>query len=221
VEPEHPLTAVVINSAHQERLLAIQAPADLDSGLYAFERFPQLNEEALQGWIARLVSAYRVGELSARQSERLGALVLRKKWVGAAHALRAAMSRRDFAPALRECISLFGFVDRFSIRLVLGGKEKSARDLEEFWEELEAELSSVYPHGPTDQKVWSRAGGDESKLDTHGNGRRQWIAAIHVLQRGGGGKHFGIRKLLSTACSDFHRNQRLSLLDRYAREHDL
>jgi Effector-associated domain 1 len=218
--PEDALANIVFHTPHLQRLLAVDAAHDVAAGIHAFENFSQLDEAALQLWIDNLTRAHRVPELSDFDAKRLGVLVRAKRWTGAAQALRSGLARRrDLAPAIRECLPLFGLIDRILLRATLPGRWQP--DIGEFWEALELELVAAYPHGPSEGKLWSRAGGDESVLDRGGNGRQQWHAAINLLRRGTGGKNFGVRKLLVVACSDFRRNDKLSVLEKCAEKLNL
>jgi len=71
------------------------------------------------------------------------------------------------------------------------------------WARFEAALIDVYPMGPRDQEVWSRAGGDLSRLQLQGSGVAAWHAALKVLRNGGGGKDITVDSLLKVALTDF------------------
>lgn len=68
-------------------------------------------------------------------------------------------------------------------------------------------FASLYPAGPTDSEVWSRAGGDIATLKLGLSGRAAWHAAIRMLQQGGGGKEITLETLVQTALIDFPNNQ--------------
>ncbi|WP_202966752.1 caspase family protein [Cupriavidus sp. IDO] len=53
------------------------------------------------------------------------------------------------------------------------------------WSVLEEVLVELYPFGPRDQEVWSRAGGDLSRLQFHPTGQAAWHAALRTLKLGG------------------------------------
>jgi hypothetical protein len=73
--------------------------------------------------------------------------------------------------------------------------------------EVESVLSLLYPAGPNQDELWSRAGGDLASLNLTGNGKAQWHRAIKLLIQGGGTT--SLRKLLETACSDYPHNTEL------------
>jgi hypothetical protein len=78
--------------------------------------------------------------------------------------------------------------------------------------ELEEKLLDLYPFGPQDQEVWSRASGDLSRLQFHPTGQAAWHAALRTLKLGGGGRSINFGNLLRTAKKDFSNNLRLATL---------
>lgn len=107
----------------------------------------------------------------------------------------------------------------FAIALSQGGK-KSLRNSEstpttkkeDYWSILEKVLVEVYPFGPRDQEVWSRAGGDLSRLQLDQSGQAAWHAALRTLKQGGGGKAVSFESLLEIAKDDFPNHADLSML---------
>jgi hypothetical protein len=106
----------------------------------------------------------------------------------------------------------------FAIALNQGGKkspegvEKIPAPQENPWFVLENVLVDLYPLGPRDQEVWSRAGGDLSRLQFHPTGQAAWHAAVRTLKQGGGGQNITFDTLVKTAREDFSNNPRLSAL---------
>ncbi len=72
----------------------------------------------------------------------------------------------------------------------------------------------LYPHGPEDQQIWPRSGGDISTIDTNQTGRSQWGYAIQLLRKGGGGMDISALTLLKTMKEDYPNNDNLNLLDK-------
>ena len=101
-----------------------------------------------------------------------------------------------------------------------GGRGKSlpssngapTNNKEDPWSLFERVLIEVYPLGPRDQEVWSRAGGDLSRLQLHNSGQAAWHAALRTLKQGGGGKAISFESLLETAKDDFPNHAGLSML---------
>ncbi len=107
----------------------------------------------------------------------------------------------------------------FAVALSQGGK-KSPYDPETTptaqeeapWSVLEKVLVELYPFGPKDQEVWSRAGGDLSRLQFHPTGHAAWHAALRTLKQGGGGTSINFGSLLKTAKEDFSNHSQLAIL---------
>lgn len=107
----------------------------------------------------------------------------------------------------------------FAVALSQGGKKSphspeatpTVQD-EVPWSRLEEILVELYPFGPRDQEVWSRAGGDLSRLQFHHTGQAAWHAALRTLKQGGGGRSINFGSLLSTAKEDFSNHPQLAML---------
>lgn len=107
----------------------------------------------------------------------------------------------------------------FAVALSQGGKKSPASitvaptaEGEDPWTVLETILVELYPFGPRDQEVWSRAGGDLSRLQFHPAGQAAWHAALRTLKQGGGGKNINFDTLLKKAKEDFSNHTQLSRL---------
>ncbi|MGO4519015.1 caspase family protein [Dyella sp. 2RAF44] len=107
----------------------------------------------------------------------------------------------------------------FAVALSQGGKKStwsteatSTAHKEDPWSVLEGALIELYPFGPRDQEVWSRAGGDLSRLQNHSTGQAAWHAALRTLKHGGGGGSINFRNLLKIAKEDFSNHPQLSML---------
>ncbi|WP_115511687.1 caspase family protein [Xanthomonas arboricola] len=107
----------------------------------------------------------------------------------------------------------------FAVALSQGGKKApcspetapSAKK-DESWSVLEKLLIELYPFGPKEQEVWSRAGGDLSRLQFHPSGQATWHAALRTLKQGGGGRNINFGSLLRTAKEDFSNHVQLAML---------
>ena len=100
----------------------------------------------------------------------------------------------------------YNLEDNFPIALDAGGAIKGPskpNPLAANTRELSSIFSDLYPSGPTDQAIWSRAGGDLSRLQLSGNGRSMWFSALKVLSLGGGGASISLDMLVDTALEDF------------------
>jgi hypothetical protein len=81
------------------------------------------------------------------------------------------------------------------------------------WDQFESILSELYPLGPTDQEIWTRAGGDLSRLKLQQSGRVSWFSSLLYLRQGGGDQR-GRERLIGTALRDFPNHPGLKALSR-------
>lgn len=77
--------------------------------------------------------------------------------------------------------------------------------------ELEDLMVTLFPRGPTDREIWSRAGGELSSLSLGSTGRAAWHAALRTLSLGGGGA-ITVDSLLREAATEFGNNPQLRSL---------
>lgn len=80
------------------------------------------------------------------------------------------------------------------------------------WSQLEQCLIELFPTGPREQELWTRAGGDLSKLQLYGSGQATWHAALRTLKQGGGGKNISFGSLVAAAKEDFPNHQLMTSL---------
>lgn len=108
----------------------------------------------------------------------------------------------------------------FAIALSQGGKKSalptnligSSGPQQEPWAALESALIELYPFGPRDQEIWSRAGGDLSRLEFHSTGQAAWHSALRKLKQGGGGRSITFEALLNASLEDFANHSTLAAI---------
>jgi nucleoside phosphorylase len=85
----------------------------------------------------------------------------------------------------------------------------------EFDKDAFAEIAEeLYPLGPNDNQLWSRAGGSLALLIPGQSGRAAWYSAIRLLLLGGGGPDITLAKLIDVMSNEHPRNVRLSAFRR-------
>lgn len=77
--------------------------------------------------------------------------------------------------------------------------------------EVEDLMVALYPQGPTDREIWSRAGGDLASLRAASTGRAAWHASLRTLSFGGGGA-ITVDSLLKEAATEYGNNPNLRRL---------
>lgn len=94
----------------------------------------------------------------------------------------------------------------------------TAMNENQFWETLEQAAAELYPKGPEDAAIWSRAGGDLSLLTLSTSPRGAWHNALRTLKFNGGGASISKVRLLEKMISDFATNEQLKALLKSAKE---
>lgn len=87
---------------------------------------------------------------------------------------------------------------------------KTPAKADDIWKCLERILPELYPDGPTDERIWARAGGDQSRLPSARTGRTRWFEALKILRLGGGGKDFSVEQLTAAVLEDFPHHLELA-----------
>ena len=88
----------------------------------------------------------------------------------------------------------------------------------DFWEDLGEVMPELYPLGPLDSEIWSRSGGDPSRLRTATTPRASWFSALKTLRQGGGGDGITAVSLIAAALDDYPQHYRLQTLRARAQE---
>ena len=109
--------------------------------------------------------------------------------------------------------------DNFPVALERGGVKSHTlqpKPVSPFslWNELEQLLPDLYPSGPLEQEVWTRAGGDPSRLHHNDMGRTLWLKALRTLRLGGGGIAISGQSLVTSALQDYPHHPSLLALQK-------
>lgn len=76
------------------------------------------------------------------------------------------------------------------------------------WRSLWELLARLFPNGPNDGQLWTRAGGDAARLARNAVARTEWFEALQLMRKGGGGS-ITLRTLLEEALADFPQQAEL------------
>lgn len=101
--------------------------------------------------------------------------------------------------------------DNFPLALFMGGaksavnatSQRQGSASSDDGRKVERLFAKLYPTGPGDSEIWSRAGGDMSTLKAGLSGKAAWHAAIKLLEQGGGGREITLATLLVAVGEDF------------------
>ena len=197
--PEAPLEQAIMTSPNLWSILErtsvpVEARLAIVSGLQSF------SEERFITWLNILTAAQ---QLSHSASEQLGTLVTSRHWARAAKYLSDRLADRpDIKPGLRLCAGLLSVYTRWKLGITkLSAAEK--------WKAFEDEARELYPSGPDDDELWSRAGGKNSDLPgQYQNGATRWHTALNSVRSGGRPTAPDLLKIMS---QDFPTNEKLRL----------
>lgn len=190
-------------------------------------------ESLAQGVGRALIASCRAGEESAvfpseRNSVFTGALLAGLRGASAVrndgyvrvldlfHYLSQEVPK--LAQAQHPVLKVRDMQDNFAIALDRGGQAKTQTHpvrmppkSDDWWDRFEAVLIDLYPSGPEQDSIWSRAGGQLSRLPRERSGLAAWHAAIRMARQGGGGA--SAEALLTVARADYPGNLALQALD--------
>ena len=197
--PEGPLqTAILASDKVEATLNGLDRPPLANAiGIVA-----ALNEYGEQGFLRLIENVFlRTTALGTVEAQRIGSLVLERRWRAVAAALVAQCERGrvDVTPALRVCYDMLNVWDRFRLRLT------PVSEVEK-WEGLLELASELYPAGPDDGGLWERAGGNDADLPSKGDGRTRWRRAVRNIRNGRGPTPL---VLLTRMSEDFPNNERI------------
>lgn len=182
-----------------------------------YRRFDNLNQDRFEGDLIAIQGNNR--KINYIDSVSIGKLISDRGWSRSAGRLAddvLSYDRKDMIPAVNQFSHLLGYYDR--ARGWLSGKLEATEIHEvEWWEIFEETLSDLYPSGPQDDEIWSRAKGRKAVLDYNGKGFQRWHSALDDLRKGSGGKNISARKLLNETLKDYPENKYLNLLDGLAK----
>ncbi|CAM5478971.1 GAP1-N1 domain-containing protein [Sphingobium scionense] len=199
---EAPLTDRILVDARLGQLLDRVTARGIAEGLRVVDALGGLDASRFRTWILTAVRSRR--PLNSADAELIGRALAtrRRRDIVSDFVAFYRGGRGDLAPALRHCIDLIGFWDRMFLGL-------SSVSSAEKWDSLVELAAELYPKGPDQEALWSRAGGRDSDLRHHGTGKERWHSALRDIQNG---RPPRISKLISEMRIDYPQNTNLSML---------
>ena len=147
----------------------------------------------------------RLNRIDFIDSVSIGELISERNWSWCANRIAKDINwwkREDLIPAANKCISLISSFNR-GWAWLYGSFDAEPINQDEWWEIFEDKISDLYPSGPQEEEIWSRAKGKKKILDYSGSGRERWHKALRLLRNGGGGKKISAQLLLECALEDY------------------
>lgn len=182
---------------------------NLEAAIAYYETFTSLKDSFLSDYIN-----YFPASVSDFTSARLGHMVLNRQYKQTASSIfNKAKNNRSFRIALNKCKPLLslGIFDK----VLYGGLFGETLNEETAYDALFELVKQLYKTGPEEEKIWERAGGDDSKLVNQNSREENWRRALHLVRHGGGGKHLSVKSLLKEMQKDFSGNLILKELQQY------
>lgn len=200
VEPA--LCDAILGDRALDTLLERFANGRIAQAIQLVDALGEFDENRFRRWLG--TAGERTRQIPQTDAEVLGRLVAKRRWQGGVDDLLRMLrsGRNDVRPALRACVSLVSYLDRWIYAL-------SQVTPTEKWDSLVDLASQLYPSGPDYNGLWERAGGEDADLGWGGNGRSRWREALGQIRRGGRPR---IEKLLREMQKDYEANTELRYL---------
>jgi hypothetical protein len=171
-----------------------------------FNALDQIPEKYLKDYISNYGGAIDI--INATQ---LGKLVSDRKFYLVANEINKKIRRnQSFKIALAECSQLLDFKTR-CINYLTGNISEISISIDEWWEAFTELACKLYSGGPTHNKIWKQANGEEYDLLTKGSGKEIWIDAMKKL-RNDGCKGITSDKLLKKMSKEHLNNDEIKTL---------
>lgn len=166
------------------------------------EELDYFDEHNFLNWLQDLTSQSK--SLLNQDAEKIGSLVLGNRWDRVLQEIlsKYRSHRTDLKPALRVCSKMLGWFDRWKFGI-------SAVTADEKWDAFIELAAQLYYSGPEHDQIWSRAGGENSDLQTRGSGKSMWAHALSNVRNGRGPSP---TRLLSEMRREYVTNEQLQLL---------
>lgn len=199
---ETPLTDRILVDARFGQLLDRVTARGIAEGLRLIDTLGGLDANRFRTWILTAVRSTR--PLPSADAELIGRTLAarRRRDIISDFVVLYRGGRSDLAPTLRHCLDFIGFWDKMFLGL------SSVSSIEK-WESLVELAAELYPKGPDQEALWSRAGGRDSDLRHHGTGKERWHSALRDIQNG---RPPRVSELISEMRVDYPQNTNLSML---------
>lgn len=200
--PEPPLQAAILVHINLDALLNRLSKGQVGRAVEVVCSLSSFGESRFRSWLRAAIA--HTSPLPLAAADAVGRLAVERRWNGLVDDLLKTLraGRQDVRPALRACVSLVAYFDRWLL-----GLSEITRD--EKWESLLNLTAELYPTGPDHDGLWERAGGKDADVSLGINGRSRWRDGLAQVRRGKGP---GIEKLLREMRKDFVANKLLQFL---------
>jgi len=180
---------------------------NIKAALPIFNTYNQLPEHILRDYI----SNYN-GKLDVVDATQLGQLTYKRRYTNVAYSIYdKSHSSKQFRIALAECKELLDLITQ-GIAWARNLISKVDVTKDEWWAAFTQLSYKLYVGGPTENKIWTQAGGKDYDLLTKGTGKEVWISALQKLRNKNCAGDITLRRLLKTMLEENKRNEELKTL---------
>ncbi|MDE0268652.1 MAG: effector-associated domain EAD1-containing protein [Acidimicrobiaceae bacterium] len=142
-------------------------------------------------------------------AKRLGELVAREKWKNAAqYIITHAPQRPDLVAAKVACQRILSPLEVLKTKVLGSLGSASTHELSAGIHEIAVKL---YPKGPSQKGIWTRAGGNEADIELCGTGRQCWERALAAVTTGAVGAPT-LASLIKEMLRDYPKNSDLKII---------
>ena len=179
---------------------------NIKSALPIFLAYRQIPE----GHIKQYIDNYG-GSIDVIDASNLGRMAAQRNFEQLAYSIYHKTSyHKNFKVALGECYSLMDFYHR-GLAWAKGAIKHIEVSPDEWWSSFTEISYKLYSGGPTENKIWKQADGEEYDLLVKGTGKEVWIAALNKL-RNRGCAGITTKKLLKKMIAEHGRVAELNTL---------
>lgn len=206
ITPEHELALALASPKMREHMTGALQRLTFKDVHDVFSGNPNLPEALLTEVFPTIYQPDKPPPIE--EIKRSAELVASRDW---GDLTRDLMHRYGVTAELREffqiCATHLGLWDQIQHRI----RQPTQTELYKVLVETACQL---YPSGPMDSEIWTRAGGNPAKLDDSGTGQQRWEAAMRKVRFG---NKVRAADLISTMREDYPLNERLTYLEQKCR----
>jgi len=204
---EREITAILCSDDFITAFLG-QNRSNINAVLTAYYTIPGLKDRHLSEYLY----LYR-DNINELESSKLGNIVFEKKLaISARQIFEKAKYNPQYRIALNNCKSLISF--SWYEKLSYGSLFGEQVPIDAIYSEILRKAITMYPHGPEQNDIWKRAGGDISKFSNQSSREENWRHGFSLIVKGGSA-NLSASSLLNIMIEDHPQNNELKELKKH------
>jgi hypothetical protein len=180
VQPAEPVLAEYLLSPMRLDAMLAQLATRPVVGCALFRALPQISEARCSRWLAEVLR--RTNPVTFEDAGAIGLLTSSRNWTSVAGDIADAITsdrRQDLKPAVAYIVDLLGWYRRYLL-----DETGSTMPMTAKWEVLEEVTLELYGLGPSDTRLWQRAGGKDKDIPKGKTGAQVWHKVFADAKRG-------------------------------------